>query len=858
MFKYLTTINVFVTICICFYTGQTVAQSDFEKHHIANFFQAFPVCCFDIDYDGDVDIFCGGHFGDFARWMNDGNQNFSRITVQYNFSIHGVFIKDMDRDGDKDIVAAACYENGGVVWWENYGGGGLNKHYIDTDFWGSESVFAADFDGDDDVDVVSVSIYTNIIYLYLNNGNQSFSRHVIDGNFYGGHHVHGNDLDGDGDIDFVTASGGANGTPYAMWWENDGQANFTGYTLPGSISSTYCIHSEDINNDGDYDILAASHGAGKVVLWNNNGIGSFVQSVIDSDLQKAIWVHAGDLNRDGNMDVVASGRKDENKVVWYKNNGNSTFSKYIIDESSIDPRVIIPVDLDNDGDLDLVVTHEKGNSIDWWENKLSGTSEYISNPYIPSGPGDGWIGKNFAFSTGGSSSNLGHTIEYQFDWGDGEFSNWGSGITNHSFEYEGVFYVRAHARCQNHPNIISGWSNNLQVTISEIYEFNVSGQAIYFSNNNPIQNAVINVSGDVTQTKITPANGSYNVTVEAENSINLTPNKTKGENVGPFDITMFDAALTAQHSLGLIQLDINQQYAADADKSGLIQTYDAALIAQHAVGLPPMANSRVSEWLFNPTEKNLNNVITDVTNENFTGVIIGNVHGGWSHSEIYKKKTHLYPKMVKMKQLDIGTEVLFYVENNKNIISMDVEVVFDDRYVEFAALERTSISENFSILKNVEANRLITGMYSVVPTNQPGELLRITFKKKNNDYKNNTIQVIKLIINNKVYLNTTNELENDLNSEKPYFKLYQNYPNPFNSSTFIRYDVLKAGFGEIKIYNIFGQKIRTLVRRQVSKGYYETMWDGKDDEGEIVASGVYFYQLNINNFKSIKKLLMIE
>ena len=96
------------------------------------------------------------------------------------------------------------------------------------------------------------------------------------------------------------------------------------------------------------------------------------------------------------------------------------------------------------------------------------TIEDISAPNPPSGPNIGVTGVSYSFSTGGSSSSIGDTIEYQFDWkGDGlDLSNWGSVTQAKTWTVAGTYNVRARARCTTHTSIVSGWSGSISVTIS--------------------------------------------------------------------------------------------------------------------------------------------------------------------------------------------------------------------------------------------------------------------------------------------------------------------------------------------------------------------------------------------------------
>ena len=88
----------------------------------------------------------------------------------------------------------------------------------------------------------------------------------------------------------------------------------------------------------------------------------------------------------------------------------------------------------------------------------------------------------------------------------------------------------------------------------------------------------------------------------------------------------------------------------------------------------------------------------------------------------------------------------------------------------------------------------------------------------------------------------------------------QNYPNPFNPTTVIRYSTYSARFTHttLKVYNILGQKLRTLVDEPKGRGNHEVIWDGKDDKGKEVASGIYFYQLKVGEFTESKKMLLLK
>jgi hypothetical protein len=90
------------------------------------------------------------------------------------------------------------------------------------------------------------------------------------------------------------------------------------------------------------------------------------------------------------------------------------------------------------------------------------------------------------------------------------------------------------------------------------------------------------------------------------------------------------------------------------------------------------------------------------------------------------------------------------------------------------------------------------------------------------------------------------------------FALGQNYPNPFNPTTKMTVAVPKAAMVEIVVYNILGQKVRTLVNEVKPAGYHTIEWNGKSDVGSIVPSGVYFMRMVSGSFTKVNKLLMLK
>ncbi len=88
------------------------------------------------------------------------------------------------------------------------------------------------------------------------------------------------------------------------------------------------------------------------------------------------------------------------------------------------------------------------------------------------------------------------------------------------------------------------------------------------------------------------------------------------------------------------------------------------------------------------------------------------------------------------------------------------------------------------------------------------------------------------------------------------FQLEQNYPNPFNSSTSIRFFLQKRNFVILRIYNISGQLITTLIHREMESGDHTVNWNGIDNYKQSLPSGIYFYRLEIGNKTMTKRMLL--
>jgi aminopeptidase N len=115
-------------------------------------------------------------------------------------------------------------------------------------------------------------------------------------------------------------------------------------------------------------------------------------------------------------------------------------------------------------------------------------------------------------------------------------------------------------------------------------------------------------------------------------------------------------------------------------------------------------------------------------------------------------------------------------------------------------------------------------------------------------------RILKQVFNPK----TRTDTNSALNILPKDFILYQNFPNPFNPSTIIRYDIPRRTHAVVTITNILGQEVRRLVDDVKEPGRQTTVWDGRNDDNLLMASGVYFVTLRAGDYLSTQKILLLR
>lgn len=336
----------------------------------------FPV---DLDKDNDVDIVAvsfgeGVNNGEIGWWENDGSQNFTKHIIVSSFNGgSSIWAGDMNGDTEIDIVAASSSTDK-IIWLANDGSENFTSTDVITAYSAASDVILYDINKDTHLDILSTSKNSNSVDWFENDGSATpvFARHQLTTTFNGASSISAGDIDGDNDIDIIATAAFSDAV---RWWENNGSNSFPTNHLvntSGIFDGASSVYLGDFEGDTDLDIFASAADADTISYWLNDGTGNFgVKNDVTTTFENAGYVVAEDVDEDGDDDIVATspgGSGIEGQVAWWINN-SGTFEKRVVAKDATGASGISVFDIDKDENLDFSVAIKSGNKLIWYKNK---------------------------------------------------------------------------------------------------------------------------------------------------------------------------------------------------------------------------------------------------------------------------------------------------------------------------------------------------------------------------------------------------------------------------------------------------------------------------------------------------------
>ena len=156
--------------------------------------------------------------------------------------------------------------------------------------------------------------------------------------------------------------------------------------------------------------------------------------------------------------------------------------------------------------------------------------------------------------------------------------------------------------------------------------------------------------------------------------------------------------------------------------------------------------------------------------------------------------------------------------------------------------------------------RIMNGIVNGSEVSGGGDIVRLVFRVLRDFADNARFEIAEgLVFDPSQLANPLTGGVLDIQTTPTEFALLQNFPNPFNPDTTIGYELAESADVTLQIYNVVGQVVRTLVAAEPqSVGRYQVRWDGMDDRGTPVSSGIYFYQISAGEFQDVRKLMLLK
>ena len=195
------------------------------------------------------------------------------------------------------------------------------------------------------------------------------------------------------------------------------------------------------------------------------------------------------------------------------------------------------------------------------------------------------------------------------------------------------------------------------------------------------------------------------------------------------------------------------------------------------------------------------------------------------------------------------------------VLGADISISYDASKLKAVGVSPSDMMSPFMFQSNIEVDEVKMAVASAEGVEVGGDIAYIEFEilpGERHDWGDALLRIQDVQLNEGLIPAVTEQTELSLAVIPEVYALSQNYPNPFNPETVINYDLPVRSHLSITIFNLMGQKVATVVDGYRSAGSYSIVWDGKDNNGKSLASGVYLYRMETDGFVQTRKLVLMR
>ncbi|HEX9973856.1 MAG TPA: T9SS type A sorting domain-containing protein, partial [bacterium] len=251
------------------------------------------------------------------------------------------------------------------------------------------------------------------------------------------------------------------------------------------------------------------------------------------------------------------------------------------------------------------------------------------------------------------------------------------------------------------------------------------------------------------------------------------------------------------------------------------------------------------------------------SNEDYTALVLGDVDGNWMSSSLNRTfvcdNSLILPEKV-FAYLNSEIEIPIRVSAPDSFLSADIQIHYNPACLVLLDVSTTEVSKNFQFVYNqLSDGKVKVALYALNRASLNGELIRMKFRVSGSAKQRVTeLNVPLLWLNGFMFASgkTTIYLVDKKNLKNSVELTAQ--PNPFNPSTKIYFQNTIAGAGQIHIFDMLGREVWQYSPGYLSPGMHEIFWDGKDDNGIELASGVYFVKFTCENEMYLTKIIKLK
>jgi hypothetical protein len=549
------------------------------------------------------------------------------------------------------------------------------------------------------------------------------------------------DLNGDGKQDLIVANG-----YFVVIRLGDGTGNFGAPTSVYGGESPGFATVGDFNNDGRQDLAVAHPYHDLVSILLGDGTGGFGPPASFGFGARPSFLAVGDFNHDGNQDLAAANTGGTiYRALWILlGNGRGGFAAST-DYQASQPQSLAIGNFNGDANQDLLADGAviPGDGIGGFgfatffgnggnANAVGDFNGDLKQDFV--GAGGGGVGMYLGNGSGGFGTQIRFYVgNYLRSVAVGDFNGDGYQDIAATDDGGGVGSPGVWILMRD----CSGLTTSIEGTVT--YRNSASPR--------PVSNVRIQGTGSPGIATLSDfPSGSYTLTGFGPGPYTLAPDLTGQENGA---ITSFDAARIAQHVTGAVLLNANQLPVADVSGNGTLNSFDAAQVARYVAALPPFGST--GTWRFDPVSRSYGSVSTNVVDEDYKALLMGEVSGNWANTAARPKGTmagghELISTDERTEERRITATAQSVVSNTgkeifipvnvagvagKEIISYEFDLIYDPLVIQPfnnpVDVTGTS-SRGFSVVTNPsEPGLLRVVAYGPMPIGENGVLLNLRF-----------------------------------------------------------------------------------------------------------------------------------